>query len=103
MRLAALPPRIRVFELGAAQSKFHKSEAQGEKTAEEIIDLLGIRPLRRELPKNLPYGLQRRVEIGRALSLRPNSLLLDEPAAGMNSGGVEELIQLIAGFATNSN
>ncbi|MFZ2448265.1 MAG: ABC transporter ATP-binding protein [Syntrophobacteraceae bacterium] len=76
-------------------SKFHKSERRVRKTAEEIIDLLGIRHYARELPKNLPYGLQRRVEIGRALSLRPKLLLLDEPAAGMNPGEVEELIQLI--------
>jgi len=76
-------------------SKFQKSERNVRKTAEEIIDLLGIRHYALEFPKNLPYGLQRRVEIGRALSLRPKLLMLDEPAAGMNPGEVEQLIELI--------
>ncbi len=48
-----------------------------------------------EYPKNLPYGLQRRVEIGRALAVRPKMLLLDEPAAGMNPSEAEQLIDLI--------
>lgn len=75
--------------------KFHNSERKVRKTAEEIIDLLGIRHYALELPKNLPYGLQRRVEIGRALCLRPKLLMLDEPAAGMNPGEVDQLIKLI--------
>ncbi len=74
---------------------FHSSERKVRKTAEEIIDLLGIRHYALELPKNLPYGLQRRVEIGRALCLRPKLLMLDEPAAGMNPGEVDQLIKLI--------
>jgi len=48
-----------------------------------------------EYPKNLPYGLQRRVEIGRALTIKPKLLLLDEPAAGMNPNEIDQLIELI--------
>jgi branched-chain amino acid transport system ATP-binding protein len=48
-----------------------------------------------ELPRNLSYGLQRRVEIARAMSLKPSLLLLDEPAAGLNSSDVEGLIKLV--------
>lgn len=48
-----------------------------------------------ELAKNLPYGLQRRLEIARALAISPELLLLDEPAAGMNPHEIEELMVLI--------
>lgn len=75
--------------------RYYESERRVKKTAEEILELLGLRHYILELPKNLPYGLQRRLEIGRALSLRPKLLLLDEPAAGMNPGEISELIKLI--------
>jgi len=75
--------------------KFHESERRVRKTTEEILDLLGLRHYADEYPKNLPYGLQRRIEIGRALAVRPKLLLLDEPAAGMNPGEVDHLIDLI--------
>ena len=75
--------------------RFVRSERQVKKTAEQIMDLLGLGQYALEFPKNLPYGLQRRVEIGRALSLRPRLLLLDEPAAGMNPNEVGRLIEMI--------
>jgi branched-chain amino acid transport system ATP-binding protein len=75
--------------------RFVRSERRVKKTAEELMDLLGLRQYALEFPKNLPYGLQRRVEIGRALSLRPRLLLLDEPAAGMNPNEVGRLIEMI--------
>lgn len=75
--------------------KFKESERRVKKTADELLETLGLRHYANEYPKNLPYGLQRRVEIGRALSIRPKLLLLDEPAAGMNPGDVDQLIDLI--------
>lgn len=74
---------------------FSTAERRVRKTAEELLDLLGLAHCALEFPRNLPYGLQRRVEIARALSLRPRLLLLDEPAAGMNRGEVDRLIDTI--------
>jgi branched-chain amino acid transport system ATP-binding protein len=65
------------------------------KRADELLDTLGLKEQAGELPGNLPYGLQRRVEIGRALALEPKLLLLDEPAAGMNPREIGGLIELI--------
>jgi branched-chain amino acid transport system ATP-binding protein len=76
-------------------SRFLSGERLVRKRAEELMDLLELTWCAKELPKNLPYGLQRRVEMGRALSLRPKLLLLDEPAAGMNPGEVDQIIRTI--------
>jgi branched-chain amino acid transport system ATP-binding protein len=53
-------------------------------TVEEIVERLEIENVRREVVSSLPYGLQKRVELGRALAMEPTLLLLDEPMAGMN-------------------
>ena len=83
------------FQSVLRTGKFYERERQVRKTSEELLELLGLRHYARESPKNLPYGLQRRVEIGRALALRPKLLMLDEPAAGMNPSEVDQLIDLI--------
>lgn len=75
--------------------KYMKSEDRIRKHALEILKALGLARFAEEVPKNLPYGIQRKVEIARALSIDPDLLLLDEPAAGLNSRDVQELIQLI--------
>src|SRR5436305_10557603 len=56
---------------------------------EEIIDFLEIQAIRKVPVARLPYGLQKRVELGRALAMEPDLLLLDEPMAGMNLAAVE--------------
>jgi branched-chain amino acid transport system ATP-binding protein len=61
----------------------------------ELLRLFNLEQHSRERPRNLSYGVQRRVEIGRALVMKPKLLLLDEPAAGMNQGEINELMDLI--------
>jgi branched-chain amino acid transport system ATP-binding protein len=61
-----------------------KEEIKHRQTVEEIIDFLEIEPIRKKVVHVLPYGLRKRVELGRALALEPQVLLLDEPMAGMN-------------------
>lgn len=62
---------------------------------EEIIDLLEIEQIRKKIVHTLPYGLQKRVELGRALAMRPHILLLDEPATGMNLEETEDIARFI--------
>ncbi len=76
-------------------SRYRTAEARIAGTAREILEIMGLKEYSRELAKNLPYGLQRKVEIARALTIRPKLLLLDEPSAGMNLGEKQALIELI--------
>jgi branched-chain amino acid transport system ATP-binding protein len=61
----------------------------------EIIDLLEIEPIRDKVVSMLPYGLQKRVELARALALNPKIILLDEPLAGLNLEEVEDMARFI--------
>lgn len=62
----------------------------------EFLKIFGLDVYMNELAKNLPYGMQRRLEIARALAANPKLLLLDEPAAGMNPQETHDLMELIA-------
>ncbi len=61
----------------------------------EILDVVGLRDKANELARNLPYGEQRRLELGRALASGPSLLLLDEPTAGMTQGEARSLMALL--------
>ena len=73
----------------------HKEEARMRKEALELLDMQGLLQYKDDIAKSLPYGLQRRLEIARALATSPKLLLLDEPAAGMNPQETEELTEFI--------
>jgi branched-chain amino acid transport system ATP-binding protein len=72
-----------------------KEERHIEEVAFECIDFVGIRQYAYRAAKNLPYGVQRSLEIARALATQPKVLLLDEPAAGLNYEEKERLVDLI--------
>lgn len=89
-----------------ALSHMGRWKAKEKETREESMALLervGLADRAEQAAGTLPYGLQRRLEIARAVSLRPELLLLDEPAAGMNADEVEHLNELIVKFHRDFN
>lgn len=75
--------------------KFRREEIECRQRAEEALELLGLSAVADDPATALSYGNQRRLEIARALATRPRLLLLDEPAAGMNSQETEDLRKLV--------
>jgi branched-chain amino acid transport system ATP-binding protein len=72
-----------------------REEMEHRKVVEEVIDFLEIEAIRKTPVGRLPYGLQKRVELGRALAAEPDMLLLDEPMAGMNHEEKEDMCRYI--------
>jgi len=72
-----------------------REEMEHRKVVEEVIDFLEIEAIRKTPVGRLPYGLQKRVELGRALAAEPDLLLLDEPMAGMNHEEKEDMCRYI--------
>ena len=73
----------------------HEEEIEHRRTVEDIIDFLEIEPIRKKIVGTLPYGMRKRVELGRALALEPKVLLVDEPMAGMNLEEKEDIARFI--------
>jgi branched-chain amino acid transport system ATP-binding protein len=86
---------------GALSGGLYIGKAKNEEMAlrkeieENIIDLLEIQSIRKKVVGTLPYGMQKRVELARALAIRPKLLLLDEPMAGMNLEETEDMARFI--------
>lgn len=75
--------------------RLSSEDKANEKKAMELLELVGLADKADELPKNLPYGYRRFLEIARALATEPKLLLLDEPAAGMNRDEFMEVMDLV--------
>ena len=78
--------------------RYRKEEARACERAKELLTYMGLWAVRDEISSSLPYGMQRKLEIARALATQPTLLLLDEPAAGMNPAESAELTELIRGI-----
>jgi branched-chain amino acid transport system permease protein len=75
--------------------RYRREERAARQRAAAILDFIGLSALANEEARNLPYGKQRLLEIGRALGLNPRLLLLDEPAAGLTAPDIRELMTII--------
>lgn len=95
--LIGLHPHIHYSLLDAVvrTPRYRQAERAAEREARELLAYVGLGGKEFITATNLPYGDQRRLEIARALALRPRLLLLDEPTAGMNPYETEEMIRLI--------
>ena len=81
---------------GIYYGKTRREEIELRKEIEEkIIDFLEIEHIRKSVVHTLPFGLQKRVELGRALAMKPKILLLDEPATGMNLEETEDIVRFV--------
>jgi branched-chain amino acid transport system permease protein len=87
--------RSTVFDAMVSSPRQRREEAAARKRAAAILDFVGLSDLADEEARNLPYGKQRVLEIGRALGLNPQLLLLDEPAAGLTAPDIRELMAII--------
>ena len=95
--------RYGVFDSLIHTGKYRSEESRIEAESMEILDYLGLSQYASANAGSLPYGEQRRVEIARALCCKPDVLLLDEPAAGMNPAEVDSLNRLIQNIRDHYN
>ncbi|NJL50370.1 MAG: ABC transporter ATP-binding protein [Blastochloris sp.] len=83
------------MEVALQLPRARREETQNREAVEEIIEFLQIQQIRKTPVARLPYGLQKRVELGRALAAEPKILLLDEPMAGMNIEEKQDMCRFI--------
>jgi ABC-type branched-subunit amino acid transport system ATPase component len=93
--------RNTLFETLLRLPRFGHEERRFLAQAHQLLEFVGLSDYAEEEARNLPFGHQRRLEIARALALRPKLLLLDEPAAGLTHGEIEDLKALIRLLADN--
>ena len=83
--------------------KASRIEAKNRAYVEEVIDFMELEPYRKSLVGNLSYGIQKKVEVARALTLAPDILLLDEPMAGMNIEEKEDIVRFVMDIRKERN
>ena len=91
--ISSAPSTMADVGLGTARAR--REEGAAEVRAASILRFVGLESLANEEARNLPYGKQRLLEIGRALALDPKLLLLDEPAAGLTAPDIKDLMAII--------
>jgi branched-chain amino acid transport system ATP-binding protein len=72
-----------------------REEVHHREVVEDILDFLEIKPVRKKIVGSLPYGVRKRIELGRALAIEPKLLLLDEPMSGMNIEEKEDMARFV--------
>jgi branched-chain amino acid transport system ATP-binding protein len=87
--------RYNFFQAVVYFGRASRMEAENRGTVEDIIDFMELEPYRKSTVGSLSYGVQKRVEVARALTMSPNILLLDEPMAGMNIEEKEDMVRFI--------
>jgi branched-chain amino acid transport system ATP-binding protein len=90
-----LKMRANFLEIAFQLPRARREEAENREAVEEIIEFLEIQHIRKTPVGRLPYGLQKRVELGRALAAEPKVLLLDEPMAGMNLEEKQDMCRFV--------
>ncbi|NPV86650.1 MAG: ABC transporter ATP-binding protein [Anaerolineae bacterium] len=88
-------PHYSLLEAFVRTPRARRAEAETRKRALELLEMVNLKDFAGERASSLPYGLQRRLELARAMATSPTLLLLDEPAAGMNEDECNELVKLI--------
>ncbi len=86
--------RTTIFDALLRTPRYRRDEREGAQEARRLMAFVGLQGKEYSIARNLPYGDQRRLEVARALALRPRLLLLDEPTAGMNPRETDEMMHL---------